>query len=294
MGRSPPLEKSRPPLTHEVPRRRIRLGDRAMAYVSAGSGSTVVLIHGTLTTLEDMMWTLGEPLASHHHVFAFDRPGVGRSTSGRWSDAGVLRQAKSLLDVINELGLSRPVLVGHSLGGSIALAMAVQAPDQIKGVVALAPLVVPELRLELLLFGARAVPGGGDLLSIAANRSTDKSLLPSLWNAMFLPQAMPRQIAEAYPFALAGGADAVVRSGEDSVAMGPDLLSLLPMYGGCPVPTRIFGGDRDHVVANGRHGRVLAALMPAATFTDMPGLGHMVHHFATEQIAEAVTAMHDS
>lgn len=277
----------------EMARRRVHLADRALAYVSAGSGAPVVLIHGTLTTLEDMMWTLGEVLAPTHQVFAFDRPGVGRSAGRRWADAGVRRQAKTLLEAIEALGLSSPILVGHSLGGSVALAMAAQAPDQIKGVVALAPLVLPEPRLELLLFGARAVPGAGDLLSLAANQSLDKSLLPTLWRSMYLPQAMPRRVAETYPFALAGGAEAVVRAGEDAVVVGSDLLALVPTLRGCRVPARVFGGDRDSVVANDRHGRMLAALMPTATYTDLTGLGHMIHHFATDAIVEAVAALSD-
>jgi pimeloyl-ACP methyl ester carboxylesterase len=277
----------------EMARRRVHLADRALAYVSAGSGAPVILIHGTLTTLEDMMWPLGDALAPHHQVFAFDRPGVGRSAGPRWADAGIRRQARTLLEAIEALGLRRPILVGHSLGGSVALAMAAQAPDQIRGVVALAPLVLPEPRLELLLFGARAIPGGGDLLSWAANQSIDKSVLPALWRAMFLPQAMPRRIAETYPFDLAGRAEAVVRAGEDAVVVGADLLALSSTLGSCRVPARVFGGDRDAVVANDRQGRLLAALMPQATYTDLPGLGHMIHHFATDPIVEAVAALSD-
>ena len=276
---------------HEMERRHLRIGGRDLAYTDVGRGAPVVLIHGTLTTLEDMMWTLGEPLAERYRVIAFDRPGFGRSDVRRWTDAGIYRQAASLLDAIATLDLHRPLLVGHSLGASIALAMAAEARDRIRGVVALAPLVLPEFRLEPLLFGARALPVTGAMLSQAAHMTSDLAMLPVLWRAMFVPQTLPERIAQAYPFALADRADALVRVGEDALAAGPDLVRLLATSRSCRVPVRILGGDRDAVVDNGRNGQMLATLMLEATYMNLPGLGHMIHHFACGEILEAIETL---
>jgi pimeloyl-ACP methyl ester carboxylesterase len=51
---------------------------------------------------------------------------------------------------------------------------------------------------------------------------------------------------------------------------------------------RIFGGERDMVVNNTLHGRVLARILPDGHFETLPGLGHMVHHFAQAPIVDAV------
>lgn len=67
-----------------------------------------------------------------------------------------------------------------------------------------------------------------------------------------------------------------------------DLLRLNLAARLCETPTRILGGDRDLVVRHGLNGRLLAALAPNATFVDLPGLGHMIHHFAADQVAAAV------
>ena len=273
----------------ERERRLVRAGDGLdLAFAESGRGPPVVLLHGTLTTLEDMTISLGDALTPHHRVLAFDRPGFGRSTVRRFVDAGPWRQAQGLHRALDRLDVGRPVVVGHSFGASVALAMAMQRPDRIAGVVALAPLVRPEPRLEQALFGLRSAPFGGELVSAGARATVDRSMLPALWRAMFLPQAMPRRVEVEFPFALAARASSISRIGEDAFAAPADLVRLLGGAPSCRTPTRIFGGDRDMVVRNGLNGRVLAALMPEAVFHDLPGLGHMAHHFAAERIAAAV------
>ncbi len=262
-----------------------------LAYAEAGRGVPIVLLHGTLTTLEDMMIGLAGHLAPRHRVIAFDRPGFGRSTVRRFLDAGIWRQAERINAAVSALGLARPVLVGHSLGASVALAMAIQRPEDIAGVVALAPLAVPEPRLEHVIFGPRATPVTGDFLRASARATTDRSLFPLLWQAMWLPQTMPQRVVAEFPFALAGRGESSSRVGEDAVAAGYDLLALAAAAPDCDVPVRILGGDRDLVVNNGLHGRTLAALMPNGGFIDLPGLGHMAHHFATARIADVVVEL---
>jgi pimeloyl-ACP methyl ester carboxylesterase len=273
----------------ERPRRFVRLAeDLDLAWAEEGAGRAVVLIHGTLTALEDMTLSLCPVLAPGYRVIALDRPGFGHSSARRLVDAGVWRQAASLGAAVDSLGLDRPILVGHSFGASVALAMAIDRPERIGGVVALAPLVLPEVRLEQPLFGPRAAPFVGDLVSHAAGTSSDRALLPLLWRSMFLPQAMPEAVVASFPFALAGRSRCAVRTGEDAVTAPAGLARLTMLAKDCPVPIRIFGGDRDLVVHNGTNGRMLAAVMPNASFTDLPGLGHMIHHFAGETIAAAV------
>lgn len=262
-------------------------GGPSLAYRRSGEGPPVVLLHGMLTTLEDMTIALGGPLAPDHEVIAFDRPGYGRSEARRLVDAGVWRQAGHLLAALEALGVRRPVLVGHSFGASVALAMAVRSPEAVAGVVALAPLARPEARPEPLLFGPRSAPFLGDLLSSASHALNDRALLPLLWRAMYLPQSLPKEVEERFPFTLAGSSQSMARLGEDAMFAGADMALLAASAPFCRVPVSIMGGDRDLVVRNGLNGRMLAALMPCARFTALPGLGHMIHHFAPETVAAA-------
>lgn len=273
----------------ELPRRSVRLPDGSdLAYVASGEGPPVVLLHGTLTVLEDMMLALAASLTPRRRVIAFDRPGFGRSSWRRFVDAGLWRQAERLHEALSVLGIDRPIVVGHSFGASVALAMAMRRPERVRGVVALAPLAAPELRLEHLLFAGRSTPNLGPWMSGVAAASSDRSLYPLLWRAMYLPQAMPEAVQASFPFDLAARAGSAIRIGEDSAAVLADLVVLNAAAAVCPVPVRILAGDRDLVVRNDLHGPRLAAMLPGGAFTPLPGLGHMVHHFAAAEIVHAV------
>src|SRR4051812_41208959 len=71
--------------------------------------------------------------------------------------------------------------------GAVALALGMSRPEEIAGILALAPICFPELRLEQVLFGPRAVPVAGDALAHSAGAAVDSALLPLLWRVMFLP-----------------------------------------------------------------------------------------------------------
>lgn len=169
-------------------------GGPTLAYVEVGEGPDLVVIHGALTAIEDMWLGPMAALAGRFRVVAIDRPGHGESELVRLADASAWRQAQIVHDVGQALGLARPVVVGHSFGGAVALAHAMSFPNDTAGVVALSPVCFPELRLEHTLFGPRGWPIVGDALSVAL-AGLDRALLPLVWRAMFLPQSMPDRFA---------------------------------------------------------------------------------------------------
>lgn len=274
-----------------VGRRLIDMDEGPIAYAEVGAGErVVVLVHGVLTALDDMLLALAGPLADCR-VIAFDRPGFGHSRRRAAADAGVMRQAQSLNRALDHLDVETCVLLGHSFGGPVALAMAMAAPGRTLGVVSLAPLVTPEPRLEHLLFGPRGAPILGGWLSGWAHAGLDQRLLPLLWRCMFLPQPMPHAVEARFPFALAGEAGATMRVGEDSLAVGLDLVRLLIGAPGFDRPLHVLGGSADLVVNNLLHGQVLAALAPRGRFTLLPGVGHMIHHAAPAAVGDAVLGL---
>jgi pimeloyl-ACP methyl ester carboxylesterase len=256
-------------------------------FSQLGSGPDVLLIHGTLVTLDDMALALMEELSAHFRVTAIDRPGHGGSSRGRWHGS-LSDQTASLRRAVALLGLGRCLLVGHSAGATVASAFALDYPAEVVGVVSLAPLVAPELRLEQSLFGARGFPIVGDAIA-ASSILSDAALTPLLWRAMFLPQRMPVSFAEQFPFALAGKPSDLQATGEEANAFMVDLGINLTRYAFCDVPTMVLTGDRDCVV-NPAHGRLLAALLPNGSHQSLHGIGHMLHHFAKPAVVEAIKA----
>src|SRR5687768_7438671 len=107
-------------------------------YLERGAGPPVVLLHGNVVTAEDYLWSgVLDRVAERHRVVAIDRPGFGYSDrpKGRlWTpaeQAGLLRRA------FTRLGLDRPVVVGHSWGTLVALALALDHPEVVRGLVLL-------------------------------------------------------------------------------------------------------------------------------------------------------------
>lgn len=259
-------------------------GAPTLAYSQAGEGRDLILLHGTLVTREDMILALFDKLAGEFRVTAFDRPGHG--DSGRRGPTGTpWRQAADVHAAGAALGLERPVVIGHSFGGATALAYAIQFPEATRGVVALAPIVFPEARLEQALFGPRASALFGSALNMVLSAGLDPFVLPILWRANFLPQQMPARYAAAFPFGKAGSAGQTEAEGEDAAMLNVGLSRSSLNYPSCRTPVRILAGDRDMVVNNALHGKLLARIMPDARFEELPGLGHMLHHFAQEAVA---------
>ena len=149
--------------------RSVLLHGQPVTYVEAGSGPVLLLIHGMAGSIRNWQEVI-EPLARHHTVVAPDLPGHGASAPGA-GDYSLGALAAGLRDLLVVLGHERATLVGHSLGGGIAMQFAYQFPEITERLVlvssgGLGPEVSPVLR-------AAALPGAG--LFIAATATAGRS-----------------------------------------------------------------------------------------------------------------------
>jgi pimeloyl-ACP methyl ester carboxylesterase len=109
----------------------VQVGKLRIHYIEhPGSGTPVVLIHGLPGTADD--WEDVTPLLAGHRTIAIDRPGFGYSTGGY---VPFDRQLETIDALLHELHVVRPVLVGHSYGGTIALGFAERYPSEVRGLV---------------------------------------------------------------------------------------------------------------------------------------------------------------
>ena len=262
-------------------------GGRSLRVLSAGDGPPVVLIHGAMATAEDMQIALFDRLSPRFRVSAPDRPGHGYSVRERF-EASPFRQAALIRAGLRELGVERPVLAAHSMGGPVALAYARDWPDEVAGLVLVNTAAYPELRpFEHFVLSPRAAPGAGPMMSRAAGATLDPVMLPMIQRLMFSPQEIPEGWVREFPHALVRRPEQMTAEGEDYADVAA-LARLAASYRAIATPAVVLIGERDRVVNPNLHSRALVQALPNARLQSFPDLGHMLHHFAQEAVAEAV------
>ena len=158
-------------------------------YLERGSGSPVVLLHGNVVRLEDFVASgLVNRLAQNHRVIAFDRPGFGHSERPRdrlWTaDA----QATLLHKALVQLGIEQPIVVGHSWGASVALALALNKNAAVRKLVLISGYYFPTLRIDAPVFATPAIPLVGDVMRYTVSAVFARLALNRIVKAMFAPR----------------------------------------------------------------------------------------------------------
>jgi pimeloyl-ACP methyl ester carboxylesterase len=250
------------------------LHGRPITYAMAGQGSVLLLIHGMGGSLENWAEVI-EPLAKKHTVIAPDLPGHGSSGPGG-GDYSVGALAASLRDLLAALGHERATLVGHSLGGGIAMQFAYQFPEMVERLVlvssgGLGPEVSPILRAAALpgadVFIA-ATAGAGQRIGSAFGRALSTvGLQPNVDMAEVL-----RGYASLTDPARRAAFLATVRSVIGTGGQRVDATDRL--YLAEAVPVLIVWGARDRIIP-AHHGADAHRHIPDSRLEIFEDVGHM-------------------
>jgi len=256
----------------------------------------IVVIHGAGCNLEDMRLAFGERLATGHRVILIDRAGLGYSArKGRGSAPSY--QAAILRDVLDRLGVARAVVVGHSWGGTLAAAFALDYPQRVAGLVLLAPPLYPRLGSLTLLYAVFAAPIFGWLYArILALPLGVPFLGPALGSA-FLPQWPPRCYLKRSAALLLLRPSTFLANARDVADLENNLTTQSARYGELLIPTVIMNGNRDMIVPLRRHALKFASAVPHAKLVILPGIGHMLHHVSADRVIaeiEQITARYSA
>lgn len=260
-------------------------------YSDRGEGSPVVLIHGNAVTGDDWNTSgVAELLLQGHRVIIFDRPGFGYSERPRGRMWTADQQAELLHKALHQLGVERPVLVGHSWGTIVALALAVRHQADIAGLVLLSGYYFWTLRPDVLMVAVGALPVAGDVLRYTISPLLGWLQMPLLKWQMFSPARVPARFQAEYSPAMALRPSQIRATSVDGALMIPGALALRKHYKDLTLPMVIIAGDGDKVVYK-RRSEQLAASIRGSVLQIVKGAGHMVHHLAVRQVAEAVESV---
>jgi pimeloyl-ACP methyl ester carboxylesterase len=261
-------------------------------YVENGGGTPVVLLHGNGTRAEDFRGSgVLDRLAVDHRVVAFDRPGYGFSERPKNRTWTPQHQADLLIRAFERLGIDQPVVVGHSWGTLVALALGLDHSQRVRGLVLLSGYYYPTMRPDVVLFAAPAIPVLGGVMRYTVSPLLGKLLMPLLLRQMFAPSPVPESFRAAVPTALMLRPWQLRASGEEAGLMVPAAASLRRRYGELRIPVRLIAGADDRVAHTERHSVQFHRDVPSTDLRVIPGLGHMVHYFAQDQVVEAVDAL---
>lgn len=265
-------------------------GKRVHAQVSGPVGAPgVVLLHGASGNLRDFTFALAPELARAHRVVAFDRPGLGYSDVLHRRGESPAEQARHLAKAVTALGLNRVVVVGHSYGASVAMAWALERPDQAAAVVSLAGAVNPwpgGLGPWYAIAGSGL--GGATVVPLIANFAP-KRLANSAVEGIFEPDSVPDGYINHIGVDLTLRSSVLRANARQVGGLKPYVQAMSERYPGLTLPVEILHGDADTIVPLDIHSRPLAAAIASARLTVLDGVGHMPHHARPAEALAAIT-----
>lgn len=257
-------------------------------YSDRGTGPPVLLIHGNGVTGSDYNTSgVAERLLGNCRVIIFDRPGFGYSGRPRGRPWRAMEQAELLHSALVQLGVERPVVVGHSWGTLVALALAVRYPADAAGLVLLSGYYFPIFRLDMLMVAPGATPVLGDILRYTISPLFGWLTMPFTKRIMFAPAPITDRFKAEYSTAMALRPSQIRASCVDGTFMMSSAKNLRAHYGELSLPVAIMAGDGDKIVSP-RHAERLRAAISNSTLQIVEGAGHMIHHVANDLVVKTI------
>jgi pimeloyl-ACP methyl ester carboxylesterase len=258
----------------------------ALHYVSAGSGPPVVLIHGNPGSHQDFTLSVFEKLAQRYHVLAFDRPGHGHSERSGSIETTVEVQAAMIRDALQKLSIEKPLLVGHSWGGSLALAAAVADGSDLSGIVLLAPAAYPSVTVEWWSHFPR-VPFFGKFLVKTVTPFVGRTVVKGSLKDAYHPQDVHDDYA-ARSATMWMHPDRIAAWANDENTLRASLAALSQRYSEIEIPVVIVTGDGDRVLDPKQHAYPLHETIRLSKLVVLPQTGHQLPQTQPDAVIAAI------
>ncbi|WP_439137416.1 alpha/beta fold hydrolase [Roseicyclus sp.] len=274
--------------THPPLGRFVMVGGKQLHLLQKGQGPDLVLIHGASGNMRDFTHDLMDRLAPSYRVTVLDRPGLGYSQRLDRDGATIFEQADHLAAAMADLGVQRPLVLGHSYGGAVALAWAARQPGLVAGLVLLAaasnPWNTPLSRYYKIL----SHPLGQRLAAPILTAWVPQRVVTDTIAQIFAPQPIPPGYADYIGAGLTLQRDALRENALQRAGILAEIDQLVPCYAGLDLPVEILHGDRDTTVGLAIHSIPLSRQLTGARLCVMEGVGHSPHHADPDAVLAAI------
>lgn len=252
----------------------IQVGGQRINYLKTGEGPPLVLIHGFGGDLNN--WLFNQPaLSESHGVYALDLPGHGRSGKALGA-TGMAMLADLLGGFMDALEIDAAHLVGHSMGGALGLAFALERPARVKSLTLIAPGGLgPEINMDFI-----------DGFIAAGRRKEMKAVLellvadPSLISRDMVNDVLKYKRLDGVEPALRGIAEAIFPGGRQEAVPAGHLAKLA-------VPAQAIWGRQDKILP-AQHAE---ALPQSVAVHLLDNVGHMPHMEAAAEVNRLIAAL---
>lgn len=265
-----------------------------------GNGPDLVLIHGASGNTRDFTFAFADRVKDRYRVIILDRPGLGWTDRAGprfdrvWTNAheDPVTQARLLKAAADQLGVQKPIVLGHSFGGIVALAWAVEH-DDVGGVVSVAGVANPWPGELGWIYTVGGTATGGALLLPVLSAFAPQSYVDATVASIFRPQPAPEGYLDHVGPELTLRRDAMRANTRQVNWLRPHVVALSARYDQIDVPVEVVHGDADTIVPLDVHSISLPDQITGAELTVLPGIGHMPHHAAPEEVIAAIDRVAD-
>jgi pimeloyl-ACP methyl ester carboxylesterase len=255
-------------------------------YISAGSGRPVVLIHGNPGSHRDYTMAVLEKLSRSFRVIVFDRPGHGCSERNDSVATTVEVQAGLIREALQKLSIEKPVLVGHSWGGSLVLAAAVAYENEFSGLVLLAPAAYPTINIEWWSLFPH-VPVVGKFVVRTLTPLIGQAIVKGSLKKAYHPEAVQQDYAQQSA-QMWTRPEQVRACAYDERTLRSSLKSLSPRYADIELPVVIVTGAGDLLLEPRQHAYRLHKAIKGSELVVLPLTGHQLPQTRPDSVVDAI------
>lgn len=264
-------------------------------YKIVGQGPDLVLIHGASGNLNEFTMGFAQSLSDRYRVIMFDRPGMGWTGRlpgkiGAWNAAEEtpFDQAGLLQRAADEIGVRKPIVLGHSFGGIVAIAWGLSRTDDTAALVLVSAVAEPwpgDLGPTYTIGGTAW--GGALLIPLVTAFMSDAYVERSI-GSVFAPQNAPDGYAKHLGVGLTLRRESIRANSQQVNALRPHVVEMQKNYGTLTMPIELVHGSADTTVPPTIHAQVFVNDAPNAHLTLLPGQGHMPQQTAQGDVFAAI------
>jgi len=257
-------------------------------YVERGTGRPLVLFHGNGSMIQDFESSgLIDLAVKNYKVIVFDRPGFGHSLRPRnvvWTPEA---QADLFGKALVRLNVSQAIVLGHSWGASVAVALAIKHPSLVEALVLASGYYFPTPRADVLALSGPAIPGLGDILGFTIAPIVSRLMWSAMLGKMFGPRSVPEKFA-GFPKEMAFRPSQIRASAAETALMIPNALASAKTYDELAMPVIIIAGEDDRLIDIDEQSERLHGEIRQSKMHRIAGTGHMVQQSATGEVMKAI------